>query len=309
VDPLQNVLGVENRTKFTAIRPFRPGCVSTGSKRGGNISAIGEQVFSLNSARETEGVSTAGYRSGTSMAAPQVAGLAAFVLSLRPMSVAELKALLLATARLVPGCDGPSVIDAYAAVLAADRTGDLAVRRAVLDVANANGDPVGDGRFDANDVFQLTSDIEGNPGDVDYGRADLNGDGRRGGPERARFDLDVNDPPAYTSLPATLGSLGSVTFDESAVTDIEVLCYYAYTPLYTGTADGRHQILGTRCAPCSPGLRAGGAAAGSVCPATTTSTVLPPTTTSVTTTSITTTTRFCGCPKGFECCGGGLCCF
>jgi subtilisin family serine protease len=308
--PLENVLAVENRTKFTAIRPYRPDCVSTGSKRGGNISAIGDQVFSLNAARETEGVNTAGYRSGTSMAAPQVAGLAAFVLSLRPtLNVAELKALLLATARPVPGCDGPPVIDAYAAVLAADRTGDLAVRRAILDVANANGDPVGDGRFDAYDLFQLTSDIEGNPGDVDYGRADLNGDGRRGGSERARFDLDVNAPPAYTTFTATLGSLGSVTFDESAVTDMEVLCYYAYSPLYAGTAAERSQVLTSRCAPCPPELRAAGGGAGGVCPATTTSTLTPPTTTSVTTTSVTTTTRFCGCPKGFECCGGGLCCF
>jgi hypothetical protein len=239
-----------------------------------------------------------------------VAGLAAFVLSLRPaLTVAELKALLLATARPVLECDGPPVIDAYAAVLAADRTGDLAVRRAVLDVTNASGDPVGDGNFDANDLMLLLSDIEGNPGEVDYGHADLNGDGRRGGPERARFDLDVNDPPAYTSLTPTLGSIGPVTFDESAVTDLQVLCYYGYSPLYTGGAAARNQALATRCAPCPPQLRAAGGGAGSVCPATTTSTVLPPTTTSVTTTSITTTTRVCGCPKGFECCGGGLCCF
>jgi hypothetical protein len=308
VPPLTNVLVVENRTKFTAQRPFRPDCLSSTSKRGGNISAIGDQVFSLTDARESATRVTAGFRSGTSMAAPQVAGLAAYLLSLRrTLSVAELKSLLLATTRPVPGCDGAPVIDAYAAVLAADHGTERTVRRALLDVTNTNGDPQGDGVFDVHDLGVILGELESAPGDIDYSRYDLNGDGRTGGTERARVDLDVDDPPAYTPITRTLASLGPVEFDENAVTDLQVLCFYAYSSLYTGSTQDRDALLGTQCAPCPAGQQLGRAI--DQCQSTTTTSPAGSTTTVTATTDVPPTTTICMCPPGFQCCAGTFCCF
>jgi hypothetical protein len=263
-------------------------------------------VFSLTDARETPNAITANFKSGTSMAAPQVTGLAAYVLSLRrDLSVAQLKSLLINTGRAVPGCTTPKVVDAYAAVLAADRSNDLAVRRAILDVTNSNGDPQGDGAFTANDVGVLLGEFESDAGAVDYSRYDLNGDGMTGGDGRSRVDLDLSNPPD-TRLTRTLGSQGPVEFDEAGVTDLEVLCFYAYSPLYTGSTGDRDALLGTRCAPCPPGARANDQCQS---PPTTTPPP-PPSTTTPTTPPPTTTTRpLCVCPEGFQCCAGTFCCF
>lgn len=313
VAPLSNVVAVENRTRVTTQHLARVGCLSSTSKRGGNISAIGDHVYSLIDARESATALTADFKDGTSMASPQVAGLAAYVLSLRrTLSVAQLKSLLLATARDVPGCGGGAkVIDAYAAVLATDRPGDLAVRRTILDVRSNSGADQGDGAFNQNDLDVLLDKLDSGGGATDYSRYDLNGDGRTGGPERARFDLDVNDPPAYTRLTRPLGSQGPVDFDEAGVTDLEVLCFYAYSPLFTGSPDERDGLLGNRCAPCPTGQ--GNQRANDQCeppPTTTTPPPPPASTTTLTPPPPTTSTRpICQCPEGFECCAGTFCCF
>lgn len=36
-------------------------------------------------------------------------------------------------------------------------------------------------------------------------------------------------------------------FDENELTDIEILCYCAYSPLFTGNTDTRKSLLDGRC--------------------------------------------------------------
>jgi hypothetical protein len=87
---------------------------------------------------------------------------------------------------------------------------------------------------------------------VDLSRFDLNGDGfTTAGARRERFDLDRVGSTQYG---ATLYSTVSqniegaeVRFDETALTDLEILCYYAYSPLYTGDPDVRKELLAGRC--------------------------------------------------------------
>jgi hypothetical protein len=225
---------------------------------------MGTEIWSLTGPRATELEVNAGYKTGTSMAAPQVAGVAAYLWALAPqLSPQEVKAIILHTAQAVPECTGPGesvpVIDAYAAVLAADRGGSLAVRRTLLDVADAEGLSGTNGRFDAWDVAVLKSELEAANGATDYSRFDLNGDGNTGGPARRRFDLDANELPAYSHLTRTIGG-GSRDFDESALTDLDVLCYYAFSPLFqvvSGLASAA-DLLGDNALPADGALRAGG---------------------------------------------------
>ena len=53
-----------------------------------------------------------------------------------------------------------------------------------------------------------------------------------------------------------------VLFDEAAVTDVEILCYYAYSPLFQGDPDARRELLAGRCGltivPSSVTVLAGG---------------------------------------------------
>ena len=291
---LGNVLVVEN-ARNTAGEPYAPRCLDPSSKRGGHLTGIGTNVWSLRDAagvtgfcgfsgrcvQDASGTSptacTPGNsapcqaidKTGTSMATPQVAALAAYLWALDPgLSVAELRALLLATA--VPtGNDGGAnpcdaaapkpVIDAYAAVLALDRTAtppspeSAPMRRAILDAD-------GDGTFDETDLglfleryFQGFVDAGTHgpavtPASRDYGRFDLNGDGFTGGPARLPFDLDlVGSPPL---APPVLGRVfqpldegGGVFFEDAGLTDLDILCYYAYSALYQGTPAGRDARL------------------------------------------------------------------
>jgi subtilisin family serine protease len=206
---------------------------------------------------------------GTSFAAPTVTGLAAYLwllsdeLRLRP--VADTAALIRATAR--GNGRVSSVIDAYAAVLALDQPGrPLRIRRALLD---RNGDE----RFDDSDLVAFQQELglgQEAPAEVltpDYRRGDLNGDGFTS-PARSAvfdfgettleasrvtfFDLDVSGntlttAPLLTTVDVEIDGVLS-TYDENAVSDLEVLCYYAYSDLYTGTAELRSNVLGVeRC--------------------------------------------------------------
>jgi hypothetical protein len=261
VPNLTNTLAIENaRTtgdhSATAppTTPYGVECLSISSYTGGSLSAIGTNVWSLTAAG-------ADYLTGTSMATPQVAGLAAYLWSIDPsLTPQQLITILTATANPVPltfgaGCStwhapAPS-IDAYAAVLALDKAAsnpNLAkVRLAVLDVADAVGSEGTNNAFDAYDLDLWLSKIAGiaQPA-LDYSRFDLNGDGFTGGSTTARFDLDINDPPAWTTVSRTIGS-NSVSFNESALTDLQTLCYYAYSPLYTGDPASRDQKMAGRC--------------------------------------------------------------
>ena len=248
VPPLINTLVVENAIN-SSTSPYKPVCLNGTSKRGGNTSAIGTRVWSFSGPQT--GVAQA---SGTSQAAPQVTGLAAYIWVLDPsLSTTDVKNILTSTARFItpdpqvdPSCsqDTPApVIDAYLGVLAVDRDFDHApVRMEILDVANSLGAYGGNGSFDEKDVEFFLAQIEAGPSD-DYkdSRYDLNGDGRVGGDGKERFDLDM-DKLIESQVIQTIGGK-EVTFNENAVTDLQVLCYYAYSPLYTGDVQRRAELL------------------------------------------------------------------
>jgi hypothetical protein len=190
--------------------------------------------------------------SGTSMATPAVAGLAAYMWSLDPsLSPEEIARKVLHSYDLGPT---RGLIDAYAAVLSLDTSlNDARVRSSILDVAGgASGSPP-NGAFDENDVesflnlfdhYELVRE-QGNV-DPDYSRYDLNGDGYTGGGSDIAFDLDVNDPPSYGTVSQTVAR-GRATYDENALTDVEILCYYAHSELYTGDEERRRELLGGPC--------------------------------------------------------------
>ncbi len=196
---------------------------------------------------------------GSSFAAPQVSALAAYLwilspeLRARPVAdtIAAISANTCNTAncadivtplRTTPcqasiGC--ADVIDAYATVLSLDSgqalsPSDSRVRLALLDVNN-------NGTFDGTDLFAFREAYRpgGEPIDPitwDDSRHDLNGDGFTGGSRRAPFDLDPSSSPrfgraALTQVTAEIAT-ELITYDESGVTDAEVLCYYAYSDLY-----------------------------------------------------------------------------
>jgi len=244
VGDVANTTGVDANNNPT---PFTAQCLSERSFVGGNLGAIGTDVWSF-----TDPSSSAGNKSGTSMAAPQVAGLAAYMWGLKPtLTVQQLKNILITTARPVPvsadrGCSTHNVpgkiIDAYAAVLALDESTNnpslAPIRRAILDLNN-------DGHFNVTDLTTWMTELNVStpPTSPVYSRYDLNGDGYTGGPRTAAFDLDItinpvavllpNPPAPFSQVPKTIGGR-PVTFNESNLTDFQILCYYAYSPLYEG---------------------------------------------------------------------------
>jgi hypothetical protein len=269
VASLTNTVVIENAVSNDgAPVPFAVKCLADDSFVGGSLSAIGTDVWSL-TAGGSAFPSGATFLSGTSMATPQVAGLAAFLWSVDPaLTPQQVIGLLTATSTAVPvmvepGCSdwlspAPS-IDAYAAVLGLDKSAALApggdrtlakVRLALLDVSNSASQPGSDGVFDGHDIeVFLTSLPTVAQGTLDYSRYDLNGDGYTGGSTTARFDLDINDPPAWTTARANIN--GPVWFDETQVTDLDVLCYYAHSSLYPTDA----QSIATRDSLLTGGCR------------------------------------------------------
>jgi hypothetical protein len=244
---LTNTLVIENRQKSP--EPLEGlGCSAPDSKFPGDLSGIGENVWSL-----TGSSSGAGFKSGTSMATPQVASLAAYLWDLRPtLTPQEIKDILLRTADASPcgGINPMPLIDAYAAVLALDRGyANARVRGTLLDVVDASGSPDDyDWRFTEKDVEYYLGrfDTDKGAGAKDYSRYDLNGDGKTGGDSKAKFNLDMDYPPTYSTVHQIVEG-NDVSFDENSLTDLEILCYYAYSRLYTGDTDKRKDLLKEKC--------------------------------------------------------------
>lgn len=263
---LTNVHVVENRiqTRHGDVDPATgmparplPGCANDNSIMGGTLSGMGTEVYSFGAEFAPN---SGGYKTGTSMSTPQVAGVAVWAFALEPsLTGPELARLLrdVAQERPTTSLRGGSVytidqlacnavvprpvVDAYDAVLAA---GGARARVALLDLD-------GDGAFDERDLTAFVAAFDAADGTRSYGRHDLNGDGRTGERERTeRFDLDGDR--TFGSVRRTIfdvaGSAYRRDFDERAVNDDDVLCYYAYGPLFSGDEALRDQLIGDRCA-------------------------------------------------------------
>ena len=91
------------------------------------------------------------------------------------------------------------------------------------------------------------------PTSADFSRYDLNGDGfTTAADRRERFDLDRVGSTQFgasnysNDVHETVEGQ-DIHFDETSLTDIQILCYYAYSPLYTGDSDARKNLMAGRC--------------------------------------------------------------
>lgn len=259
--PAINTLVVEDHETVPGTVVSR-GCLSAGSKRVAprslatalaNVSAVGTNVWSM-----TNASSTAGSLSGTSMASPQAAALAAWVWTLKPsLTSTQVRAIVAETAVDVSagcGADDPArSIDVYAAVLGTDTSlGDAPVRRALLDVASPGAASTPDGLFADDDLARFAQAFAAASGTPDYSRFDLNGDGFTGAGQLTTVDLDFDR--LLQSVTYIAGG-AQRQVNERLVSDVDVLCFYAYSPLYTGTPSGRTTLVGQACGETAGPLR------------------------------------------------------
>jgi len=219
----------------------RPPEAQGGSNIGGNISAIGTDVYSF---LGPDSGPAPGLMSGTSMASPQVAGLAAWMWFLRPdLSPAELvERVSKIRFQDFPITGAAPAIDAYASLLSLDIAFNQAPVRTAILKASVKG-PVSPGtKFNMADArlflqaffpkaYGLTAQTQ-----PDYSRYDLNGDGFTGGTTRRPFDLKfdgTSNPFVPETIPFYADNEQNVMgLSESGVTDFEVLCYYVRSPLF-----------------------------------------------------------------------------
>ncbi len=226
---------------------------------GAPVRALGEWVSApcavIDNPAEVGGCEQSGsdlisHYQGTSFSAPQVAGLAAYLLNLDPtLSNSEIKDLIQKSYDESPYA---GFVDGYLAVLMLDdNIFNAPIRLTLLDVAHAPGVAGADGFFDEFDIQYLLDKFNeyelarlGIPNPpADHSRFDLNGDGFTGGVDMlTKFDLDINHPPALTSFSQQVGNK-TRQFDELQISDLEILCYYSYTPMFSGTEAVRDSLL------------------------------------------------------------------
>jgi subtilisin family serine protease len=261
VPNLTNTLVVENRGNYRLGDAFyvpNDDLYET-SFSGGHVSAIGSEIY-------THANNDAGVASvvGTSYSAPHVAGLAAYLWSIEPeLGPQGIIEILQRTATSQPG--GAPLIDAYAAVLALDEGVDAPeqapVRMAILDVVPAP--PGGARRFDEADVASYLSEFSASRSGFDHSRWDLNGDGATGDSTSfwwsRRIDLDASGGIDAEMLQDIQGTF--VGYDEGSASDLETLCYYAYSGLYQGDEVERAHQLALKCG-ATPTIEFGNVPAG-----------------------------------------------
>jgi hypothetical protein len=240
--PLTNGLVVENRT--TTIGPTgipMIGALSSTSTIQGNIAAVGTNVFSFLGPESRLPKST-GVLSGTSMAAPQVAGLAGSMLAIRPSLSAQDIVSKVIQARFIEDNSPTPAIDAYAAVLSLDASlADAPARSALLMPSSAQVSAGGTfGTSEAREFlkayFPAIYGGSSPAGQLEFSHFDLNGDGYTGGASKKPFDLKfaLGNEMFIAEKLAAYPNGRVVSLDESNVTDFEVLCYYIYSPLFSG---------------------------------------------------------------------------
>jgi len=217
---------------------------------GANVRAVGEGVVLFGGAQD-----------GTSFAAPAVAGLAAYLWNLssalRNAPPSATVDLIKRTSRATPNSPNVPVVDAYAAVLQLDDVpGCCGGGSALAPVRQGLLDVDGDGGFTGLDLQKFAEaygladpNTPTIPAARDFSRFDLNGDGFTGGILTTAFDLDVNGLDAngrarINSADETVEGY-DISFNEAALSDLQVLCYYAYSLLYQSDSGGQNDQLRT----------------------------------------------------------------
>ena len=214
------------------------------SSRNPDIFAVGEGVEAPCATTDGECANNITRVDGSSYAAPQIAGLAAYMRSLDPaITGTRIKDIIEFVGFFGPG----RIIDAYLAIQPLDPSlSNAKVRMQLLDVAGNTPASGPNGAFDEQDIQAFLTTYANNQtqgfGSPDYSRHDLNGDGFAGANGTAMFDLDAATPLAITTIGLEIQEQ-TLSFDESAVSDLDILCYYAYTNLYSGDPAERDGLL------------------------------------------------------------------
>jgi len=223
------------------------GAESAFSSRGSDLCAVGEEVWSLCSFRQLGGGvgdcdGNIARREGTSMATPQIAGLAAYMWSIDKNLGIQKTIELIRNAYSAGSTAG--TIDAYMAILSVDQgLGSAPVRKNLLDVAGNSDAPGSNGKFDHHDIKVYLDKFAALGGGMDdYSRWDLNGDGTTGDLFTAPMDLTADPTPTLSTASVMIEGKPAL-IDETAVSDLEALCYYAYSALYTGDNNVRKNLL------------------------------------------------------------------
>jgi len=223
------------------------GVEAANSSRGADLRMVGEEVWSACKFPVTGPSGSCDgnieRKSGTSMAAPQIAGLAAYMWSIDPiLSISQ-------TINLIKNAydnGPPGTTNAYMSLLSVDRSlTNAPVRREILDVAGEADAPGSNNKFDHHDLFVYLNKFESFSqagGPADFSRWDLNGDGLTGSILPTKMDLTADPIPQFGIATTTIEGKPA-QFNEGGVTDFEALCYYAYSPLYTGDPVQRRTIM------------------------------------------------------------------
>lgn len=220
------------------------GAESTFSSRGADVYAVGEAVTAPCSVADGQCDGSVASPNGTSFASPQIAGLAAYIRSLDPTkSPSDILQIINDAAFNSSGL----IVNAYLAVQFIDETlNDPKIRKELLDVAGGTPLSPPNGVFDEVDIEAFLDVFESNElspaPPADYSRYDLNGDGWSGTDKVGPFDLDVALPHELEFFFKTIEGQ-NISFDENSVTDRDVLCYYAYSNLYSGDEEERKELL------------------------------------------------------------------
>jgi len=234
VPNLTNTLVVENAVGSSPSRGVpEENCQSNGSFVGGDIAGIGTDVHSFTGPVN----GTIDTWDGTSFASPQVAGLAAYLWAIKPsLTPQEIISILKGTSTPLKvsnkaGCSDwltpAPLINAYKALLRLDDSlssplkDNAPVRLALFDLDN-------DDDFDEDDLSTWVQEVLPlqPPSFPEFNRYDLNGDGWTGGNGMNELDLNLDHEYGVAA--------NKSAYNESYLTDFDVLCYYAYTDLYTG---------------------------------------------------------------------------